>query len=272
MNDVLSREACIQAVRCMLEGQLPDASWAWVDSSKAAKVSRYGNQQRSRYLKLFMPRSKWERMKTLLRGSRSQRAVEESLRLKRAGFNTPTIVDHGELGNICWMVTQGVPGIGLGIYLSHFLRRPVIKKQLTWKRSIIRSLGCLVGQLHEQGIVHGDLRLNNILINYLAHEPVYYLIDNERNRQFARKIPTKLIVKNLVQIHMIQAVDFTLTDRMRFFNSYFRHYKSLEKSEYRKLITATMQKMRERMGERFYSHELGTRAPTEPVKNLPYAQ
>ena len=72
--------------------------------------------------------------------------------------------------------------------------------------------------MHKLGIFHGDLRAGNILLQHNDQRRCFFLIDNERTRQFTA-IPLRLIIKNLVQLNMVQT-GITNTDRMRFLKAY----------------------------------------------------
>ncbi len=145
------------------------------------------------------------------------------------------------------MITEGIAGLGLAKYIYTHWQRPLPKAELRLKRSIIDALAREIGQLHKTGIVHGDLRLNNILLEISDGKPVFYLIDNERNRKY-RKIPRRLVKKNLVQVNMVLPEVVTNTDRLRFFKAYNKVYarftinrqKDLAKNVYKK----TLQRLR----------------------------
>jgi len=75
--------------------------------------------------------------------------------------------------------------------------------------------------MHAAGIFHGDLRLGNILAKEENNGWHFFLIDNERTRKF-RRLPSRLRLKNLVQVNMLNSDGITKTDRMRFFKAYFK--------------------------------------------------
>ncbi|WP_019528817.1 lipopolysaccharide kinase InaA family protein [Dasania marina] len=196
--------------------------WQSVDSSPYAKVAV--NADHSLFYKAFLPRNIWETPKAWLRGSRGQRAITQSQTLPKQGFNTPAVIAWGKLsGGREFMLTLAVNGIGVGSCIASYFRQPSNAQALYWKRELLRSLGKLVGQLHSAGIIHGDLRPNNVLVELGKQPYTFHLIDNERNQSFKR-IPYKLIVKNLVQIGMLADIDLSRTDRMRFYQSYLQHY------------------------------------------------
>ena len=178
------------------------------------------------FYKEFLSRSKIESIKTLIKGSRAKRHIEQSTLLVNNGFNSPLLLAEGCLDNRDFVVTQTVPGFSFGDFLGTVLRRPDNKKDLHWKRSLITSVGALIGGLHSVGIVHGDLRPNNLLLAEKEGKSHWYFIDNERNKKSNGPVRRRDIIKNLVQMNMLHPVDMTMTDRRRFFSAYFSVYPS----------------------------------------------
>jgi hypothetical protein len=67
------RDEYVKEIPTLLRGQLPP-DWEWVDSSSNSIVAKR-LQPYPAYYKEFLSRSPFERIKTLLRGSRCQRAM-----------------------------------------------------------------------------------------------------------------------------------------------------------------------------------------------------
>lgn len=220
-----------------------------VPSSCAAQVVRARIGGELFFMKVFLPQGIADRLKQTLRGSRASRAKQAAQALHRAGFYTPPVVLAGEAPGLSWMVTRAVPGIALGLYLDAFLRGPLSVERLAWKRRILLALGELAGRLHGQGFIHGDLRLNNILIDAHAPAPVFYLVDNERNRCFPNLPPRKLRIKNLVQLSLVYPELGTRTDRQRFFRTYWGQLPSPGARERQMLVAEVEEKSRLRLGK-----------------------
>ena len=88
--------------------------------------------------------------------------------------------------------------------------------------------------MHKVGIVHGDLRPGNILMEP-SETPRFVMIDIERN-SFHQVIPLHLVQKNLVQlIKCIPFKEFTARDRLTFYHEYHAAYGRFDKSEQKKL-------------------------------------
>ncbi len=276
-DPVRKDEFFVAAAKLIAGSTLPEY-WAWVDSSETARVAHYfhcaehaGDTDgggESYYLKLFLPRSRWEPLKDALRGSRCERAIREGRYLRRLGITTPEVIASGRVNGQDWMVTRGLEAIGLGVYFYAFLKRPQSASRLHWKRRVIVELGTFVGKLHRQGVVHGDLRLNNILIDIHAEEPTFILIDNERNSHYRSKIPLGLIKKNLVQVNMILSSTITRSDRLRFFLAYQKSFTVLP-ARASELVLAVQRKTVERLSKKNYSDEVDKAVYRLPVSNVP---
>lgn len=184
------------------------------------------------FLKLFMPRGL--RDKLLFRKSRSLRAAESGIMLLQKGFHTPALIAQGELlRNHCkaesFLLTEGVnESFNVYSYVEHFSVNNTFPGAIQEKRDLIRAFGNEIGRLHRKGIFHGDLRPGNILIRYHEDNPIFYFIDNERNRHFQRGVPIRFRMKNLVQINMLVSPEITFTDRLRFFEAYIEENAELK--------------------------------------------
>ncbi|MGV8075287.1 MAG: lipopolysaccharide kinase InaA family protein, partial [Syntrophobacteraceae bacterium] len=225
-------EECLPAVRSLLSAELPKG-WEWVGSSEYAVVAK-SNTPQGFYYKEFLPRSPFEGLKTVFRGSRCERAMRSAQLLVSKGFHSPKVLCWGTYGQRCFMITEAVDAIGINQFITANLHLPVSRDTLVFKRNFIVKLGMEIGRMHAAGIVHGDLRPNNVLVESNGGETIFHFIDNERNLCF-RKIPLHLVVKNLVQISFANPIRITLQDRRRFFKAYCTAYDRFTESEERTL-------------------------------------
>lgn len=214
-------DAFVTAVRQLLNRR-PPAGWEFIQSSESTVVAKCLDPTFA-YYKEYLGRSLLEGMKGLLRGSRCERARTQSQLLIEHGFRSPSILCWGHYRKQEFMITEGIAGLGFAKYIYTHWQRPLSKADLRLKRRIIDALAREIGRLHKTGIAHGDLRLDNILFEISDGKPVFYLIDNERNRKY-RKIPRRLVKKNLVQVNMVLPGVVTNTDRLRFFQTYNKVY------------------------------------------------
>ena len=147
------------------------------------------------------------------------------------------------------MITQGIDGFAAGDYMSNYWQQPLSGAEILAKRRLIKIFGKEIGELHKNGIYHGDLRVNNILIQESADDIIFYFLDNERNALFS-KIPRRLIRKNLVQLNMIQSAYVSRQDRLRFFQAYCEAYGGLNSTEELALLRRVQQRTAERLAKK----------------------
>jgi serine/threonine protein kinase len=238
------REQYAEAVRVLLDGELP-SGWEWVDSSVNSIVARR-LKPKPVYYKEFLSRSPFEGIKNFFRGSRCQRAIIKGKILRQRGFHSPVVSCWGKKGSRHFMISEGVDALGLGDYIIKHWQRPLLGGEISAKRRFIRQFGSIIGGLHKNGICHGDLRANNILVQESTGDVIFYFIDNERNILF-KKIPRRLIRKNLVQINMMQSPYISRQDRLRFFQAYCEAYGGLSPAEKLALIARVQQRTVERL-------------------------
>jgi len=153
---------------------------------------------------------------------RARRAFRASLMLEDSGFNAPRplVLMEKKYGLFCTnsiLLTKDVPdSVQLGEKLQQFSAdgsRDAIRQ----KRKLIRQFGKVVGEMHQKGILHGDLRLRNVLVQENEEGFSFWFIDNERTKRFSRLRP-KHVRKNLVQMNM--KLEASNTDRLRFVKAY----------------------------------------------------
>jgi tRNA A-37 threonylcarbamoyl transferase component Bud32 len=238
------RDQYAEVVRILLDGQLP-SGWEWVGSSANSVVARRLKPEPV-YFKEFLSRTPFEGIKNILRGSRCQRAISKGEILWQRGFHTPVVCCWGESGGRHFMVTKGIDAPGLGDYISKTWQQPLSRPEVAAKRRFIQKFAKKIGDLHKHGICHGDLRVNNILVQESKDDVIFYFLDNERNGIFT-KIPRRLIRKNLVQLNMIQSPHITRQDRLRFFQAYCETYGGLNPVEKLALLKKVQRRTAERL-------------------------
>ncbi len=203
--------------------QLPHG-WQTIPCSAHAWVARMENPPselgQTLYFKIYFNRNRWESVKALLKGSRSTRAHKHSDLLRKNGFNAPTTFAWGKINQHIFLISEGMAGEGLADYMYRYWQRPLTRQQILHKRHIIKELALHIAELHNLGLIHGDLRPNNLLIHTENNSTSFSFIDNERNYLYRHRPPIRKIVKNLVQLNMIFPVVLTRTDRLRFFQCY----------------------------------------------------
>lgn len=258
----------LKAVHALLHDKpLPDGAQR-VPSSVLARVASMEVGGEAFFIKVYLSGGRVDNFKQKLRGNRAERARRAAVELERFGFDTAEVVLTGAAGDRSWMVSRAIEGIGFGVYAYGFLRPPYSSNaRLRWKREVIRTLGNFVGRLHAAGIVHGDLRMNNILIDGHAKPPRFALIDNERNMRFRFYMLRRLRIKNLVQVTLFHPPIVTRADRLRFYQAYCEAIGLHSRKRRMALARATEKKYEERY-RRLRKHPLTWGIP-ENVSNVP---
>lgn len=205
----------------LLEGELP-AGWEWVSCSKNAVVAATIENPIVFY-KEFLPRNNFEKIKAIIRGNRSKRARKQAGILHKAGLPTPKILCWGRGRKNVFLISEGFDGVGFFQYLKINLLPPLNKKKIRKKRLLLKEAGSLIGKMHSKGIVHGDLRQNNLLVKEVENGFQFSLIDNESNHKWWF-IPRSQILKNLVQFSIFSDNLLSKTDLMRLYNAYAALY------------------------------------------------
>ena len=238
----------------VVEKKLPD-NWEWVNSSENTIVAKktHVKTDESVFLKVFLDRSILEGLKSSVRGSRCQRSIRQSDILSDLGFNVPEAYCWGKCHGKGFVITKAIPAIGYADYIKNNIKLIMNSNDheaaldlIKSKRKLVSGIGQLVGALHHKGLIHGDLRPNNILVKDVNQKYEFYLIDNERN--MLHKSPAdKLIIKNLVQIMMFFPEDLSSTYRSRFYKSYFKAGKRFNIDEKKEIIQAVHNKVTDRL-------------------------
>lgn len=205
-----------------------DGYFTQVESSDNARVFSAGlscNEQTEKvYIKHYLNRSLVDFCKHCFRSSRAERAFQASLMLRENGFYAPEPLilmqkKWGPLPDQSVLVTRKSQGeVQLAKLLLNLAGKDM-SAEPERKRQLIGQFGSVVGRMHAKGIIHGDLRLGNVLVQEEENDFSFWFIDNESTRRFSRP-PSRLVRKNLVQINKYGKV--SNTDRMRFLLAYCR--------------------------------------------------
>jgi len=223
-------------------------AWEPVASSLSAAVFRFEWEGRSYYYKRYLERGWLEAVKARVFGSRAERTWRGGLLLEENAFATPEVVIAGWRGAECFTVTRAVVG---AMGLTQYLRRMKARtgsgaRYAAWR--VEEELGRMMGRMHRCGIIHGDLRWGNVLVEGGPENLRFVLLDNERTRRY-RRAPRRKILKNLVQLNMIPNLTLSRTERMRVWRAYREENDTLQgthKQWVRLVIARTMRRLARR--------------------------
>ncbi|HBG27313.1 MAG: hypothetical protein A2Y10_12730 [Planctomycetes bacterium GWF2_41_51] len=177
--------------------QIPDgrrADFEKLASSKFALVLKFNILFKAKVysviLKKYFTRNISDFFKSLILPSRAKRAFKAGQMLIANGFLTPQAVAYGRKFLMTMEVRESTP------FYKLLETLPAEKK-----KKMIEQFAQTIGKMHDKGIFHGDLRLGNILVKKNNEDFDFYLLDNERTKQFDN-LPMHLRIKNLVQVNM----------------------------------------------------------------------
>lgn len=147
--------------------------------------------------------------------------------LKQHNLDTPEVIAMGQkkIAGICLNTFILTRSVEQAAPLHECI--PIIAGAPASRRhKFLTELGETIGRMHAAGIFHGDLRSGNILVKAEGETHwKFYLLDNERTKKF-NELPSRLRLKNLVQINMMTSKLINRTDRMRFYKSYLNAHKT----------------------------------------------
>ncbi len=233
-----------QDIKVLLQGALPQG-WKWVASSTDAVVATTTAAPFVFY-KEFLPRNPFEKIKSLVRGSRCQRARQQNGILQDAGLGSPAVLCWGRGRKNDFLVTAGFAGIGFFQFLQNNFGRELDRHQLQKKRRLLQEAGTLIGRLHKKGISHGDLRQDNLLVREGKESFDFCFIDNESNRTW-QQVPVAKIIVNLIQFSICSGNVLSRCDLLRLFNAYSQVYPRFEDQERRPLFASVMKRSKQRI-------------------------
>jgi 3-deoxy-D-manno-octulosonic acid kinase len=231
-------------IEILLDGRLPDG-WQWVTSSIDAVVAATTSGPLV-YYKEFLARSPFEKLKSLVRGSRCRRARQQAVILEAAGLESPAVLCWGQGRKNEFLLTAGFDGIGFFQFLKTNFAGSLSREQLQSKRRLLQEAGSFIGRLHSQGISHGDLRQDNLLVHEDERGFDLCLIDNESNRQW-RQVPVAHVVTNLAQFSICSGHVLTRSDLLRLFEAYSQVYPRFHGEGRRQLFGEVMRRSRRRI-------------------------
>ncbi len=238
-------ETFTEEASLLLQGQLPPG-WQWVPCSANSLVATTGKPFPV-YYKEFLPRNSLEGIKSLGRGSRCARALKQAEILRRHDLPTPEILCWGRGTKNEFLFSRGEKGKGFYFFLLDEFPAPPSLDSLRRKHRLLKEAGGIIGRLHGKGIIHGDLRPNNLLA-YEDKEGFHFsFIDIESNKI---QIPPgrSAIQKNLVQFFMIPDDLVSAVDLMRIFVEYCREFPFFtNKQEKKELLKNVLHLRRQRL-------------------------
>ena len=227
---ILHREACPEEICKIISSKAVvypgQNSLKLVQATDKSRVFegffKFKGKSTKAYVKQFLCYLSCRYAKYFVLTSRAQKAFRASLMLEGNGIMAPKplALMEKKYGPFCIdsiLIIRDVPDSMQLSEKLHSLSSDLFINTLKKKRMMIREFGKVVGEMHKKGIMHGDLRLRNVLVQEKAEKLLFWFIDNERTKRIDR-FSSRHARKNLVQIYV--RVQVSNTDRMRFLQAY----------------------------------------------------
>lgn len=258
-------EKYYSAIHDFIVSGAPPGSWVKLTSSENSAVWKFSVDDRWFVFKEFLKWRWFDTFTALCTGSRAHKSWQRGNELRERGFNAPEVLLYGSQSLLFTprrsfiLMEFLMHSTGLHTLLKNHFSVPLTSEKVALKRSLLRSAGKFIGEMHAKGIFHGDLRLDNILVKgWGTGEYTFSLIDNERNKYFNEKHISKACRrKNLVQVNMIILPQITFTDRLRFFYAYIKENTDLElyaKDWIRDIFLATRKRLQKKFPGAWKNH------------------
>lgn len=169
-------------------------------------------------VKHFAPRGLTAKLKTFFRRSPALREWSALRRAAGLGLPVPRPVALGwrreGLQRESFLVTEAVnDGIDVTACLFGKRRLAVLRHH-----EIVRAAALVIRRMHDAGIFHKDLHLDNLIAGSINGSPTVHLIDFQRVA-FYRCLRPRLRARNLAMLNG-GCVEAARTDRLRFLKSY----------------------------------------------------
>lgn len=194
-----------------------DGSWQLVKRNSRNTIAFH--PELNLYFKSFNHTSIKERLKRFFTGGRAQRTFSGTRLLHLAGCRAPDVVAIGSFPGNDFILMESIQGPPLLNTLESYLKH---QSHPEWRRSLYQELGLTIGKVHAKGVIHGDLRGNNVVILPENHQYRLALIDNERTRKAIRFRREQR--RNLKQIMLFGEQYITEEEQQLFFKGYFQAF------------------------------------------------
>lgn len=156
-----------------------DDQYEMVRNGHFGRVLKYTNSYESYYIKHYKAKGGIDRFKSLFAQSKAKREWNQGFLLLKNGFHTAEPVAMGETRSCgilrdCYIISKTIPNsISVKALLLELIKTPAGVIQ---KKEVLRNLILFVKNMHDAGILHGDLHAENILVD-VNDFALFYLID-----------------------------------------------------------------------------------------------
>ncbi len=208
------KEAYSQALKQLFSG-----GSAWKQVKKNSRNIIAFHPDMGVYFKSFNRSPVTERLKSTFTGGRAKRTLAGTRLLQETDCMAPKILATGHYPGHDFIIMEALEGAPLLNAIESYLRD---SPDSQWRKDLFRELGLTIGKMHANGIIHGDLRGNNVVIVPDHQRYRLAMIDNERTRKAFRF--NREQQRNLKQIMLFGPCYITPDERDLFFDCYFQAF------------------------------------------------
>ena len=183
-----------------------------IKKSPARTVVTLKQHGREYIAKIFHAPLLGDKIRAIMR-SRATQEWNNLWRLVQLEIAGPRPIALGFLGLEAYLLIEKIPGTQT---LKQRCRQPLPFEQ---RRRITRNLAILVADLHNCGLLHGDLHFGNILLD---QEDKLYVVDLHKIKQRRQLAPSDCLM-NLALLSGSFAVCAGYLDHLRFWHYYHQH-------------------------------------------------
>lgn len=167
-------------------------------------------------------------LRECLRLPKARLEFENSLRLQNLGIATIEPLAWGCESRwwpgTSYFLSRGLPqAVTLRDFLTQTFTKLPPRRQIHLRRHLAQSLGALLAQMHEQGVIHSDLHPGNLLLDMTEeHRPRLILVDLHNVQFQVQPLSWPASRTNLVLLNRWFQLRTHRTDRLRFWQAYCR--------------------------------------------------
>ncbi len=199
------------------------------NSPESVILTLTGSEHASVCVKWYRKRGTLDQIKEKLRGGRVLRAWKggNALIARDIPVARPCAMVRTKTGG--YLIMETAEGVELDRLLSKIAS---LKGSYTdrIRKNIADALGRLTRALHQKGIFHADMKACNILVRLEGEIPILSLVDYDHIKIFDT-IPTKYIMKNLIQLNTSIPKEITRSLRFRFLKAYLEGFPAFDSAK-----------------------------------------
>ncbi|MEP9411071.1 MAG: hypothetical protein HRF42_06645 [Candidatus Brocadia sp.] len=245
----LAKEVSSDALKEMFHAIRENKQCEIIHNGHYKKVLRYTHNQGSFYIKQYTARNWLEGVKSLFSLSKAQREWNYGHRLLRSQLHTAEPVAVGEKRRFgmlkdCYIISKAIPNsTTVKELLSTIQQSPA---RISRENTFLNDLISYVKTVHDHGIFHGELHVENILVDR-DNTTLFYLLDLGR-AAFKRKPSLSLRIQELSRLLYSLAGTCTNDEITELINNYTSQlFTPSDREIFRKAVLKEIYKIKRRL-------------------------